>query len=98
MRPFVVVNVTELIQASLRMAEVRVEAIPEGLGFEGAVKAFDFSLRLRMMRAPVNNIDAQPHEPYRQACMGSLGLVAPRAAVVGEDLLWKTIECEHTFE
>ena len=87
MGPDVIVSVAPAIEVWLAMAEVLPgEITGEQFDFKRPVKPFAFTLGLGMIRAPMDQIDAQSQQPNAQRGEAGFGIGgAPGIAVVGQD-------------
>src|SRR5712691_883768 len=91
MRPHVIVAVAPFIKPGLHPGKVSEDSLGQHLDFQGAMKAFVFALRLRMIRATMRNSDAQPQQPHREWRVLMCQVVAPRRAVVHQHPLGQAV-------
>ncbi len=72
-----IVTVTPFIKPQLHTFEVREDPVGQYFYFQAAMKAFIFSLSLRMIRATVTDSDAELQQPDSQRRVLMLTVIAP---------------------
>ena len=93
----VVVEVPIAIEAALSLEKVEPIMAGEQVVLKGTVKALVLALGLGVKGSPVDDLDAQAHQPDREASVVEAG-ARPGRAVVTEDLPWETIEAKYALE
>lgn len=98
-RASMVVDRTPVVEGALTLIVAFPCGAGEDFGFEGTVEALQFSLCLRVIRPPVEDVDPQPPEPDsklgdRTAVTG----IAPGRTIVAEDAFREAVGAEEGFE
>src|SRR5262245_5116618 len=85
-RPLMVIARPPFVEGALIVGEIPKAFIVDHFPLQGAVEALILALRLRMKRAAVQDLDAQPHQPDAE---GGIGVVVAAIAP------WWTIVHQH---
>src|SRR6266566_539644 len=91
MRSHVIVAVAPLVKPRLHSGEISKDSMGQYLDFQTAMKAFVFTLSLRMIRTTVTDRDTQPQQPNRQWRVLMRQVVTPGRAVVHQHPLGQAI-------
>src|SRR5258707_14628002 len=68
MRPLEIVDLAPGIESTLRLGEIAKAAQCQHLDGKRAVEAFVLAAALRVVRAAMNDLDAELEKPYRKPC------------------------------
>src|SRR5262245_31911014 len=91
MGPLVVVGGAEAVEGDLGGGEIGELALGEDFSRDGAVKALDLALGLRMRDPSMPRLDAEAHPPRFQPRQSDLPGWGPGRAVVTEDGAWQPV-------
>ena len=87
MRAFVVVDVPPGVKTSLHVNQSNKTIEINYFCLECAVETFVLTVRLRVVRAAVANVNTQADEPHAKPGQRALPAVTPGCAVIGVDAL-----------
>ena len=91
MRPHVIVAMAPFVKSRLYALEVGKQSIGQHFDFQGAMKAFFLTLRLRMIRTAVRNGNAKLQQPNRQWREPMQDVIAPGRTIVHQHPLGQAI-------
>lgn len=94
MGTFEIVDVAVSIELTLSVEVVVEGSAAEEFELESSMEALFLALSLWMKRPAMRNSDTQTHKPDGEFCIGRIGIVAPRRAVVHEHAQRQAVELE----
>src|SRR5258708_12195558 len=98
MRPLEIVDLAPGIESTLRLGEIAKAAQCQHLDGKRAVEAFVLAAALRVVRAAMNDLDAELEKPYRKPCPPFARGISPGRAIVDEEALRQAITAARHFQ